>query len=74
MLAVYGHPDSGGIRENHCAALIEGNDRVQMLPEIWQSIFYHPGLDLLLVTYGDNFKMAGPEKNLMNVAAVSTVL
>ena len=35
-----------------------------MLPEIWQSIFYHAELDLLLAVYVDDFKMAGPEANL----------
>ena len=35
-----------------------------MLPEIWQSIFYHAELDWLFVVYVDDFKMAGPEANL----------
>ena len=30
---------------------------VQVLPEIWQSIFYHPDLELLLDIYVDDFKM-----------------
>ena len=64
MLALYGHPDSGGIWENHCASRLEGNGWVQVLPEIWQSIFYHPELELLLVIYVDDFKMAGPQGNL----------
>ena len=64
MLALYGHPDSGGIWENHCASQLEGNGGVQVLPEIWQSIFYHPDLELLLVIYVDDFKMAGPQGNL----------
>ena len=61
MLALYGHPDSGGIWENHCASQLEGNGWVQVLPEIWQSIFYHPDLELLLVIYVGDFKMAGPQ-------------
>ena len=64
MLALYGQPDSGGIWENHCASQLEGNGWVQVLPEIWQSIFYHPDLELLLVIYVDDFKMAGPQGNL----------
>ena len=64
MLALYGHPDSGGIWENHCASQLEGNGWVQVLPEIWQSIFYHPDLELLLVIYVDDFKMAGFQGNL----------
>ena len=64
MLALYGHPDSGGIWENHCASQLEGNGWVQVLPDIWQSIFYHPDLELLLVIYVDDFKMAGPHGNL----------
>ena len=64
MLALYGHPDSGGIWENHCASQLEGNGWVQVLPEIWQSIFCHPDPELLLVIYVDDFKMAGPQGNL----------
>ena len=64
MLALYGHPDSGGIWENHGASQLKGNGWAQVLPEIWQSIFYHPDLELLLVIYVDDFKMAGPQGNL----------
>ena len=31
---------------------------------MWQSIFRHDELDLILVVYADDFKMAGPKKNL----------
>ena len=35
-----------------------------MLPEIWTSIFHHPELDLLLVVYVDDFKLAEPAGSL----------
>ena len=54
-LALCGYPDLGGTWEQHWVAV---------LPEIWQSIFYHAELDLLLVVYIDDFKMAAPEANL----------
>ena len=63
-LALYGHPDSGGIWEKHCEDQLRTVGWVAVLPEIWQSIFYHPELDLLLVIYVDDFKMAGPTHNL----------
>ena len=63
-LALYGHPDSGGIWEKHCEDQLRTVGWVAVLPEIWQSIFYHPELDLLLVIYVDDFKMAGPTNNL----------
>ena len=64
MLALYGHPDSGGIWEKHCTKQLESVGWKQVLPEIWQSIYYHADLDLLLVIYVDDFKMAGPKDNM----------
>ena len=64
MLALYGHPDSGGIWEKHCTKQLESVGWKQVLPEIWQSIYYHAELDLLLVIYVDDFKMAGPKDNM----------
>ena len=63
-LALYGHPDSGGIWEQHCAKQLGTAGWVAVLPEIWQSIFYHAELDLLLVVYVDDFTMARPQTNL----------
>ena len=60
-LALYGHPDSGGIWEKHCTKQLKSIGWVPVLPDIWQSIFYHPELDLLLVVYADDFKMAAPK-------------
>ena len=34
-----------------------------VLPEFWQSIFFHAELDLLLGIYVEDFKMGGPAKN-----------
>ena len=64
MLALYGHPDSGGIWEKHCEDQLKTVGWTPVNPEIRQSIFYHAELDLLLVIYVDDFKMAGPSKNL----------
>ena len=35
-----------------------------VFPAAWPSVFYHSGLGLLLAVCVDDFKMAGPEKNL----------
>ena len=63
-VALYGHPDSGGLWERHCQQELEKVGWTAVLPEIWQSIFYHAELDLLLVIYVDDFKMAGPSDHL----------
>ena len=63
-LALYGHPDAGGIWEKHCETQLKSVGWIPILPEIWQSVFYHPELELLLVVYVDDFKMAGPTKNM----------
>ncbi|CAE7555766.1 GIP, partial [Symbiodinium pilosum] len=63
-LALYGHPDAGGIWEKHCETQLKSVGWIPILPEIWQSVFYHPELELMLVVYVDDFKMAGPTKNM----------
>ena len=55
-LALYGHPDSGGIWEQRCTKELTKAGFVAVLPDSWPSVFHHPKLDLLL--------MAGPEKNM----------
>ena len=63
-LALYGHPDSGGIWEAHCETELAKVGFQAVLRDIWKSVFYHPELKLLLVVYVDDFKMAGPSSNL----------
>ena len=61
-LALYGHPDSGGHWEKHCAAALRKAGFEALSP--WRSTFWHPKLKLMLVVYVDDFKMAGPKGNL----------
>ena len=64
VLALYGHPDSGGLWEQHLNTQLGSVGWRQVLPEMWQSVFYHDDLKLLLVIYVDDFKLAGPTENL----------
>ena len=64
LLALYGHPDSGGIWENHLNSRVVKQGWKQILPIIWHSIFHHQELNCLLVVYVDDFKMAGPSANM----------
>ena len=64
VLALYGHPDSGGLWEKHLEDALGKQGFVRVLPEIWTLIFHHPELDLLLVVYVDDFKLAGPAGSL----------
>ena len=64
LLALYGHPDSGGIWENHLNSRVVKQGWKQILPDIWHSIFHHQELNCLLVVYVDDFKMAGPTANM----------
>ena len=34
------------------------------MPPAWPSVYHHDGLDLTVMVYVDDFKMAGPAKNL----------
>ena len=63
ILALYGHPDAGGFWELHCEKSLMSVGFERAAPE-WKSVFRHPALDLLLVIYVDDFKLAGPKKNL----------
>ena len=64
VLALYGHPDSGGIWENHLNGRIGKEGWKQILPDVWQSIFYHAEYKCMLVVYVDDFKLAGPTENM----------
>jgi len=62
ILALYGHPDSGGHWEVHCESRLKEKGYVP-IPS-WRSCFWHPRLRLFLVVYVDDFKLAGPTANL----------
>ena len=49
LLALYGHPDSGGIWEQHLNSCVVKQGWKQILPDIWHSIFHHQELNCLLV-------------------------
>ena len=61
--ALYGHPDSGTMWEQHCDKAVKSVGFVAVGPE-WPSTYYHKGMDLLLVVYVDDLKMAGPQTNM----------
>ena len=61
--AIYGHPDAGASWEVHCDQAVKLVDFVP-LGEEWPSVYYHHTLKLSLVIYVDDFKLAGPKKNL----------
>ena len=63
ILALYGHPQSGGFWEEHCAERI-GTQGFKQICEEWPSCFFHEGLKLLLVIYVDDFKLSGPRDKL----------
>ncbi len=60
--ALYGHPDAGTMWEEHChkRCLRVGFEPIEDSP----SCYFHKRLKLMLVTYVDDFKLAGPESNL----------
>ena len=62
VLALYGHPDSGGYWERHCHDHLTKNGFKEITA--WRSCYMYEKLKLFLVVYVDNFKLAGPEKNL----------
>ena len=63
-IALYGHPDSGGLWEIHCEKMLIAVGFIMPDPEGWPSVFFHPELKLLLVVYVDDFKMSGPKESM----------
>ena len=61
--ALYGHPDSGTMWEKHCDTSVRELDFIPVGEE-WPSMYYHPKLQLMLVIYVDDLKLAGPAENL----------
>ena len=64
ILALYGHPDSGGHWEAHCERIVGAVGFVPVSRENWRSVFWHNELKLMLVIYVDDFKLSGCAKNL----------
>ena len=62
-LALYGHPDSGTCWERHCGQHLKSVG-FEPMSELWSSCYFHHELKLFLVVYVDDFKLAGPSKNL----------
>ena len=62
VLALYGHPDSGGYWEKKFNRTARKGGWKPI--EYWPSCFFHPELLLVLVVYVDDFKMSGPLANL----------
>ena len=62
-MALYGHPDSGGIWEQHFDSKVKqfGFDRAS---EVWNGCYWNPKLKCFLVVYVDDLKIAGPKANV----------
>ena len=65
VLALYGHPDSGGYWQQHSFAIIERAGFQSI--EGWPSVFIHPTKRVLLIVYVDDIKIAGPTAELAGV-------
>jgi hypothetical protein len=63
VYALYGHPDSGTFWGKHCDEQLR---KIGFLPvgADWPSAYRHDELRLFLIVYVDDFKLAGPIRNL----------
>ena len=66
ILALYGHPDSGGYWEKHCDERLKRCGWTPMSDSGWRSCYYHEEKKAFLIVYVDAFKMASPEDIMMN--------
>ena len=58
ILALYGHPDSGGYWEQKCDQHVKSMGCVAISD--WRSCYFHNEWSLFLVIYVDDFKLTGP--------------
>ena len=63
LRALYGHPDAGTMWEKHCDTAVKKLGFVPIGPN-WPSMYHYGKLNLLLVVYVDDLKLAGPSGNL----------
>ncbi len=61
--ALYGHPDSGTMWEEHCDKQLVSVGFQPIGPE-WPSCYWHQPLGLFLVVYVDDFILAGPQDTI----------
>ena len=61
--ALYGHPDAGTFWEQRCDESVRAVG-FKPIGEEWPSVYIHEKLQHVLVVYVDDFKTAGPQKNL----------
>ena len=67
ILALYGHPDSGGFWEQHCEEHVLSLG-FKLIPS-WYSCYWHDVWKVFLVIYVDDFKMSGPKSILSHAWA-----
>ena len=60
--ALYGHPDAGTYWEQQSEKHFSSVGFIP-IPD-WKSCFRHPRLDLMLIVYVDDFRLAGPKRHL----------
>ena len=60
---LYGHPHAGAHWDAHAEERLR-TAGFEQCSEAWPSVYFHETLQLILVRYVDDFKMAGPSKNL----------
>ncbi len=61
LLALYGHPDSPTFWELHCGEMVASLGFRAFGPE-WPSVYCHEAVRLILSSYVDDFKLAGPRE------------
>ena len=62
LRALYGHQDSGTYWEEHRDTQVPKAGFESVLRDTWPACYYCKELQLLLVVYVDDFKLAGPSK------------
>ncbi len=67
VLALYGHPDSGGYWEERCDECLK-NVGFELI-ESWRSVYWHPKYKALLIVYVDDFKLACPKEHTQAIWA-----
>ena len=64
VLALYGHPESGGHWEAHANAILLKEKWEPVSIDAFRSVYFHKALECILILYVDDFRIAGPAVNM----------
>ena len=64
VLALYGHPESGGHWEIFAHKMLLSEGWTPVSPDAMRSVYWHPKFKSVLILYVDDFRISGPKSSM----------